>query len=210
MTDKGATRRSAVELTKLRRARYRKAAELRESGKTFREIGEALGVKGGWARQMALSGLKLRERGTGEPNSLAALTASARSALWHHDCHTRKDAEATFRNGVRVGSVPGLGIATALEIARWLGVSVIEKDTPSARGAQPGGVLPPGAGARLREERERLGMSQGDLATALGMATKTVYNLEQQATSMTLAFLDELARVGADVEYVIFARRRLP
>lgn len=207
MTDVNRSTRTAVELTAVRRARWLQADELRESGKTFREIGAALGVTETQARNLAFRGAMRRKRGPTDQTSLDALTAGAQSALWSLDCYTRVDAERVLRSGVRVGSVPGLGAIRAREIAGWLGVPVIESGARSSSASRPRGAVPAGVGARLREERERLGLSQDGLAAALGLAIKTVYNYERELTSVTLAFLDEFARIGGDVEYVIFGRR---
>lgn len=40
------------------------------------------------------------------------------------------------------------------------------------------------------------------------MVRKTLYNYEAGATSIPVDFLDGFARLGGDVEYLIFARRR--
>ena len=52
--------------------------------------------------------------------------------------------------------------------------------------------LPDGIGARLREERDRLGFTQDALAEQLGMVRKTLYNYEAGATSIPVDFLDGL------------------
>jgi transcriptional regulator with XRE-family HTH domain len=68
--------------------------------------------------------------------------------------------------------------------------------------------LPPGIGQRLREERERLEMSQEALGEALGgLSPKTIYHYEIGKSPVPSDFLDAVARVGFDVEYLIFARR---
>jgi DNA-binding XRE family transcriptional regulator len=174
---------------------------------TFAQIGAELGVGKEQARGLVLKGIRLSKCGATDARSIYALTAKARYALWHQDCHTREDAERVFRDGVTVGSHPGLGIVTAREIARWLGVPVIDANVQSAPAHRPEGAFPTGAGARLREERERLGLSQSEVADACGLNFKTVHNYEQEVNSTTLAFLEEFARLGGNVEYVIFGRR---
>jgi len=76
----------------------------------------------------------------------------------------------------------------------------------TAHRGSPG--LPSGFGDRLREERERLGLTQGVLAERAGIAIKTLYNYETGASPIAVDFLDGFARLGGDVEYLVFARRR--
>jgi transcriptional regulator with XRE-family HTH domain len=70
--------------------------------------------------------------------------------------------------------------------------------------------LPTGVGARLQEERVRLGLTKRALADALGATEKTIYNYERDATSMSVATLEILGKLGADVEYVTFGERAKP
>jgi len=50
-------------------------------------------------------------------------------------------------------------------------------------------------------------MTQAALASALQTTEKTIHNYEREATSMSLATLDALAALGADVAYVVFGER---
>jgi len=59
------------------------------------------------------------------------------------------------------------------------------------------GVLPPGVGARLQEERLRLGLTKSALASALQTSEKTIYNYEREATSLSVATLGFWAGTGA-------------
>lgn len=67
--------------------------------------------------------------------------------------------------------------------------------------------LMPGLGERLRAERERLGLTQEELATRLGIARKTVINHENDAHSVPLEYVDQLGQLGADCHFLLFGRR---
>jgi transcriptional regulator with XRE-family HTH domain len=56
---------------------------------------------------------------------------------------------------------------------------------------------------RLKEERERLGFTQPDFAGLAGTTKKTVIDYEKGKTSPKASFLEAIARVGADVSYII-------
>lgn len=59
-------------------------------------------------------------------------------------------------------------------------------------------------GARLREERVRLGVSQTDLAAACGVAKNTQLNYEKDDRSPDAAYLLLAKETGVDVHYVLF------
>ncbi|SEA50016.1 helix-turn-helix domain-containing protein [Variovorax sp. YR216] len=62
-------------------------------------------------------------------------------------------------------------------------------------------------GARLKEERERLGLSQADFA-AIGDASKrTQIQWEKGAAAPNAEFLALVAQVGVDVLYVVTGQR---
>jgi len=52
-------------------------------------------------------------------------------------------------------------------------------------------------------------MSQDALAEALGISRRTIYHYETEKYPMPSDFLDAVARVGVDVEYLVFARRSI-
>ncbi len=84
------------------------------------------------------------------------------------------------------------------------------ENTGPRRGPRVRSPLPTGVGARLQEERVRLGLTKRALADALGATEKTIYNYERDATSMSVATLEILGKLGADVEYVTFGERAKP
>lgn len=68
-------------------------------------------------------------------------------------------------------------------------------------------------GERLREERERLGFNQTDFAALGGLTKLTQLNYEQNKRAPDGTYLAAIAKVGADVQYIITGQRsgeRLP
>jgi len=64
-----------------------------------------------------------------------------------------------------------------------------------------------GFGARLLEERNRLGLSQKNLAGALGKTFVTQSKYESEETKPDLVYLEGLDKLGADVYYIITGKR---
>lgn len=64
-----------------------------------------------------------------------------------------------------------------------------------------------GIGNRLREERERLGFSQTDLAALAGASKNSQYNYEKGERSPDTAYLVAVAAHGVDVLYVVTGER---
>lgn len=58
-------------------------------------------------------------------------------------------------------------------------------------------------GTRLKEERERLSLSQIDLATATGVERKTQANYEAGRSEPTAGYLARAAHLGFDISYVV-------
>lgn len=67
----------------------------------------------------------------------------------------------------------------------------------------------PDLGQRFREERERLGFTQEQLAVRLGITRRTILNHESEAYSVPLDVLNKLEELGADCFYILFGRRFL-
>lgn len=66
---------------------------------------------------------------------------------------------------------------------------------------------PPGTlGERLRAERTRLGLTQEQLAEALGVALSAFQNYEQDRNSLKAPVLKRLREAQIDVEYVVYGR----
>ncbi|WP_216891475.1 helix-turn-helix domain-containing protein [Pseudomonas putida] len=67
-----------------------------------------------------------------------------------------------------------------------------------------------GVGSRLREERERLGLSQEDFGARVGVSRGTQQKYELAgAYSIDLKYLAAIETVGADASYVLTAFRTL-
>lgn len=62
-------------------------------------------------------------------------------------------------------------------------------------------------GSRLKEERERLGMSQGVFGEIGGVKTNAQVKYEKDERSPDALYLEALSRAGVDVSYVITGQR---
>ncbi|MEW6314740.1 MAG: helix-turn-helix domain-containing protein [Pseudomonadota bacterium] len=62
-------------------------------------------------------------------------------------------------------------------------------------------------GGRLREERDRLGLSQTDFAALGGASRKTQFNYETGERVPDGAYLAAIAAAGADVLYILTGQR---
>ncbi|WP_288804177.1 helix-turn-helix transcriptional regulator [uncultured Novosphingobium sp.] len=65
-------------------------------------------------------------------------------------------------------------------------------------------------GARLREERQRLGLSQERFAALAGVAKNTAINWEKEKSSPTAAALLAFAEAGADALYILTGKHSAP
>ncbi len=66
-----------------------------------------------------------------------------------------------------------------------------------------------GIGSRLREERERLGLTQGAVARSLDISRRTVINYETESNPVLLDYIEQLGQLGADRYYLLFGKREL-
>lgn len=64
-----------------------------------------------------------------------------------------------------------------------------------------------GIGERLKEERERLGLSQTDFAALAGASKNTQYNYEKGGRSPDSIYLAAAAAQGVDILYVVTGQR---
>lgn len=65
-------------------------------------------------------------------------------------------------------------------------------------------------GARLKEERLRVGIKQADLAAQIGIAKKSQTNYELGHSSPSADYLAAIADTGIDIQYVLTGRRAAP
>lgn len=65
-------------------------------------------------------------------------------------------------------------------------------------------------GSRLREERERLGMSQTEFAAVAGASKHSQINWEKGTAFPNSAALGAWAKIGLDVLYVVTGQRSTP
>ena len=71
----------------------------------------------------------------------------------------------------------------------------------------PGCVNSQSFGSRLREERERLGLSQTQFADVGGVARTTQHIYETDIRSPDVAYLEKLRGIGVDVSYLVIGSR---
>ena len=68
--------------------------------------------------------------------------------------------------------------------------------------------LSEGIGSRLQEERKRCGMTQNQVAEALGIAKRTQANYEAGSSDATASYLSKVAvQFEFDVPYILTGRR---
>ena len=65
-------------------------------------------------------------------------------------------------------------------------------------------------GLRIKEERERLSLTQQGIADAIGVAKRTFIDWEKDRTSPTAVQLSALSQLGIDVLYIITGVRSRP
>ncbi|MFM0356536.1 helix-turn-helix transcriptional regulator [Paraburkholderia nemoris] len=70
-----------------------------------------------------------------------------------------------------------------------------------------GRTIPDGFGARLREERKRLQLSQTKLAIAGGIKRLAQSQYETGISMPSVRYLQGVAQIGIDLKYVLFDRR---
>lgn len=68
-------------------------------------------------------------------------------------------------------------------------------------------LIAPGAGERLREERDRLGLNQTDFGTQAGVSRGTQKAYELESSSPDIRYLMTLQTMGVDVNYVLTGAR---
>lgn len=64
-------------------------------------------------------------------------------------------------------------------------------------------------GQRLKEERERLGLSQPSFAGVAETTKKSQIDYEKDITQPKAGYLESVAKVGADVQYIVTGVRSL-
>lgn len=76
------------------------------------------------------------------------------------------------------------------------------------------GSLPPNwrktVGDRLREERQRLGLTQLELAQRIGAVERTVTGYEAGTSTIRFEKLMALAAIGIEITYLVYGPRRTP
>lgn len=70
-------------------------------------------------------------------------------------------------------------------------------------------TIAPGFGSRLREERDRLGLTQAQLAVAAGVQRLAQGQYENEVRSPTVRYLAAIGEKGIDLSYVLFGRKTL-
>lgn len=65
-------------------------------------------------------------------------------------------------------------------------------------------------GSRLKEERERIGLSQAKFAEACGVGKTAQFNYESNARMPSGDYLYEAGKLGVDTGYLLFSERSTP
>lgn len=65
-----------------------------------------------------------------------------------------------------------------------------------------------GLGARLKDAREEIGLSQKDLAAAGGVTRFTQAGYENEATDPNIGYLKLIQKTGIDLQYILYGRRQ--
>lgn len=68
-------------------------------------------------------------------------------------------------------------------------------------------TIPDGFGLRLRQERERLGLNQTELASIGGVKRLAQSQYEKELSSPTVKYLAAVSAVGVDVQYALWGAR---
>lgn len=70
-------------------------------------------------------------------------------------------------------------------------------------------LTPKTLGRRLRHERERLGLTQIDVAAATGCKRLTVYNYEKGLYPQPMGYIADVVAAGFELGYLMFGERNL-
>ena len=68
-------------------------------------------------------------------------------------------------------------------------------------------AISPGFGARLKEERHRLKLSQAEFAELAEVRRLAQSQYESESTSPTVKYLAAISTAGVDLQYVLFGRK---
>ena len=63
--------------------------------------------------------------------------------------------------------------------------------------------IKPGIGERLRQERQRLKLTQEQLAEAIGVSKVTLYSYEKDLSAMDVSTLIRLSEAGVDLSFLL-------
>ena len=66
--------------------------------------------------------------------------------------------------------------------------------------------MQPGFGERLKEERERIGLSQHAFAEAAGIKRLSQINYEKEKTIPSISYLAEIQKLGVELNYLLFGK----
>ncbi|WP_282338585.1 helix-turn-helix transcriptional regulator [Pseudomonas sp. PS02288] len=68
-------------------------------------------------------------------------------------------------------------------------------------------LIAPGVGERIREEREKLGLSQTDFGVKAGVSRGTQKAYELESSTPDLRYVSALEAIGSDAHYVLTGLR---
>lgn len=145
--------------------RQREAYDLRKQGKTFVQVGEAMGIGKQRARDLYMIA---RVRSDRDPHWMDGLSVRAGNCLNNFGLKSREEAKEAFSSGkLKPGELRCYGWKTHVEVAKWLGVIVPQKISAAERFTG------------VREDLLRGWYSDKEICLRRGVSSATVWRIKK-------------------------------